>query len=156
MKKTNLVLYVAIGLVVALLIGSLAILPSLHTDESNTDMDSTSDTHISVTIPTTPQHHGTVENEVPQIEDFTHEQAEDKKPTVNDIEYQDAVVSESKDKNTVESGPSSGEDRNDEILQEKENQAPSPETISIVPSFSYFSSAALVKSNDSNIISAGS
>ena len=127
MKKTNLILYVAIGLVVALLIGSLAILPSLHTDESNTDMDSTSDTHISVTIPTTTQHHGTVENEVPQIEDFTHEQAEDKKPITNDIEHQDTVVSEPKDKDVVEIGPSSGEDRNDEIIKEKEDQAPTQE-----------------------------
>lgn len=127
MKKTHVILYVTLGLVAAILIGSLAILPFQHPKEPNNDRNITSDTHISVTIPNTTQQNGNTEDKTPQIEDVTHEQAEDKKPITNDIEHQDTVVSEPKDKDVVEIGPSSGEDRNDEIFKEKEDQAPTQE-----------------------------
>ena len=63
----------------------------------------------------------------PKVEGGTEEEVKNKTPEVNNTEGKDKVVSGEKDKDTVQTGPASGEDRNDEILKEKEEKAPATE-----------------------------
>lgn len=60
----------------------------------------------------------------PEVKDVVVDTVTDKIPDNNDDENGDKVVNGDKDKNVVETGPTSGEDRNDAILEDKENKAP--------------------------------
>ena len=156
MTRTQIIIYVAVGLIVAIIAGFL--IPGFGGDKPVDDGGGTTDTNISIQIPsdtsdptdttddpsitppviddnqngdetdtdttdtTTPPKDGD-----PKVEDGTEEEVKDKTPEVSDTETKDKVVSGEKDKDTVETGPASGEDRNDEILKEKEEKAPATE-----------------------------
>lgn len=156
MTRTQIIIYVAVGLIVAIIAGFL--IPGFGGDKPVDDGGGTTDTNISIQIPsdtsdptdttddpsitppviddnqngdetdtdttdtTTPPKDGD-----PKVEDGTEEEVKDKTPEVSDTETKDKVVSGEKDKDTVETGPASGEDRNDEIIKEKEEKAPSTE-----------------------------
>lgn len=153
MTRTQIIIYVAVGLIVAIIAGFL--IPGFGGDKPVDDGGGTTDTNISIQIPsdtsdptdttddpsitppvvddnqngnetdtdttdtTTPPKDGD-----PKVEDGTEEEVKDKTPEVSDTETKDKVVSGEKDKDTVETGPASGEDRNDEIIKEKEEKAP--------------------------------
>lgn len=156
MTRTQIIIYVAVGLIVAISAGFL--IPGFGGDKPVDDGGGTTDTNISIQIPsdtsdptdttddltitppviddnqngdetdtdttdtTTPPKDGD-----PKVEDGTEEEVKDKTPEVSDTETKDKVVSGEKDKDTVETGPASGEDRNDEIIKEKEEKAPATE-----------------------------
>ena len=156
MTRTQIIIYVAVGLIVAIIAGFL--IPGFGGDKPVDDGSGTTDTNISVQIPsdtsdptdttddptitppviddnqngdetdddttdtTTPPKDGD-----PKVEDGTEVEVKDKTPEVNNTEGKDKVVSGEKDKDTVETGPASGEDRNDEIIKEKEEKAPATE-----------------------------
>ena len=156
MTRTQIIIYVAVGLIVAIIAGFL--IPGFGGDKPVDDGSGTTDTNISVQIPsdtsdptdttddptitppviddnqngdetddnttdtTTPPKDGD-----PKVEDGTEVEVKDKTPEVNNTEGKDKVVSGEKDKDTVETGPASGEDRNDEIIKEKKEKAPATE-----------------------------
>lgn len=156
MTRTQIIIYVAVGLIVAIIAGFL--IPGFGGDKPVDGGGGTTDTNISIQIPSdtsgstdttddptiTPPvigddqngdetDTGTTDttkppkNGDPKVEGGTKEEIKDKTPTVNDTETKDKVVSGEKDKDTVQTGPASGEDRNDEILKEKEEKAPATE-----------------------------
>lgn len=158
MTRTQIIIYVAVGLIVALIVGCFAFIPALDGDDSNEGGGGTTDTNVSIQIPTdtsdptdttddptiTPPVIGDDQNDDetdtditdttnppkdgdPKVEAGTEEDVKDKTPAVDNTESKDKVVSGEKDKNTVETGPASGEDRNDEIIKEKEDKAPATE-----------------------------
>lgn len=158
MTRTQIIIYVAVGLIVALIVGCFAFIPALNGDDPNEGGGDTTDTNISVQIPsdtsdstdttddptitppvvtdptdddeedpdTTDTSTPTKDGD-PKVEGGTEEEVKDKNPVADNTESQDKVVSGEKDKNTVETGPTSGEDRNDEIIKEKEDKAPATE-----------------------------
>lgn len=155
--RTQTIIYVAVGLIVALIVGCFAFIPALNGEDPNEGGGGTTDTNISIQIPddtsdpadttddptiTPPVVTDPTDDEKdpdstdttnppkdgdPKVEDGTEEEVKDKTPEVNNTEGKDKVVSGEKDKDTVETGPASGEDRNDEILKEKEDKAPATE-----------------------------
>lgn len=132
MKRTKIILYVAVGIVAAVIIGCIALVPSNKGDRPNAGGESV-DSNISINVPGTTASPEDTESDdttlkgVPKVENSTHEDATDKIPAPSTPETGDKVVSGVKDKGTVETGPASGEDRNDEILKEKEENAPESE-----------------------------
>lgn len=153
MTKQQTILCVAVGLMVALIAGCLVFLPA-HSKEDPKG-DSTTDTNIRIpstdgtsdptdtdineepviTPPpiTDPSGEGTVtdtnppEDGDPKVENETAEDVTDKTPEIDKTEGKDTVVNGVKDPSIVETGPASGEDRNDDILAEKEDKAPEKE-----------------------------
>lgn len=155
MTRTQIIIYVAVGLIVAIIAGFL--IPGFGGDKP-VDGGDTTDTNVSIQIPTdisdptdttddpsitppvvtdptdddkkdpdttdttTPTKGGD-----PEVEDGTEEDVKDKTPVVDNTQSKDKVVSGEKDKNTIETGPASGEDRNDEIIKEKEEKTPAKE-----------------------------
>ena len=156
MTRTQIIIYVAVGLIVAIIAGFLIL--GFGGDKPVDGGGDTTDTNISIQVPTdtsdptettddpsitppvvtnptdddkkdpdttdttTPTKGGD-----PEVEDGTEEDVKDKTPVVDNTQGKDKVVNGEKDKNTVETGPASGEDRNDEILKEKEEKAPATE-----------------------------
>ena len=151
MTRTQIIIYVAVGLIVAIIAGFL--IPGFGGDKP-VDGGGTTDTNVSIQIPTdtsdptettddpsitppvvtnpTDDETDTDETDTtkppkegdPEVEDGTEEDVKDKTPVVDNTQGKDKVVNGEKDKNTVETGPASGEDRNDEIIKEKEDKAP--------------------------------
>ena len=155
MTRTQIIIYVAVGLIVAIIAGFL--IPGFGGDKP-VDGGGTTDTNVSIQIPTdtsdptdttddpsitppvvtdptdddkkdpdttdttTPTKGGD-----PEVEDGTEEDVKDKTPVVDNAQGKDKVVNGEKDKNTVETGPASGVDRNDEIIKEKEEKTPAKE-----------------------------
>ena len=154
MTRTQIIIYVAVGLIVAIIAGFL--IPGFGGDKP-VDGGGTTDTNVSIQIPTdtsdptdttddpsitppvvtdpTDDETDTDETDTtkppkegdPKVETGTEEDVKDKTPTVDTSKDKDKVVSGEKDKNTVETGPASGEDRNDEIIKEKEEKTPAKE-----------------------------
>lgn len=156
MTRTQIIIYVAVGLIVAIIAGFL--IPGFGGDKPVDDGSGTTDTNISIQIPTdTSDPTDTTDDPTitppvvtdptdddkkdpdttdtttptkggdPEVEDGTEEDVKDKTPVVDNTQSKDKVVSGEKDKNTVETGPASGEDRNDEIIKEKEEKTPAKE-----------------------------
>ena len=154
MTKKQIIICVAIGLIVVLTVGFFVCITAPNGDDTN-NVD-TSDTNISITPPSdtfdstdttddsmlnppmitepesesindTPETSYTEVEELPKVENYTEENVNDKTYTEKDTEIKDIVIEESKDKNTQQTGPTSGEDRNDEIIKEKEELAPKVE-----------------------------
>ena len=155
MTKKQIIIYVAVGLIVALIIGCFVFITAPSVEKAN-DGGGTTDTNVSIQIPTdtseptdttddsmvdlpiltepesesandTPETSYTEVEELPKVENYTEENVNDKTYTEKDTEIKDIVIEESKDKNTQQTGPTSGEDRNDEIIKEKEELAPKVE-----------------------------
>ena len=154
MTRTQIIIYVAVGLIVAIIAGFLIL--GFGGDKA-VDGGGTTDTNVSIQIPidtsdptdttddpsitppvvTDPTDDETDTDETdttkppkegdPKVETGTEEDVNDKTPTVDTSKDKDKVVSGEKDKNTVETGPTSGEDRNDEIIKEKEEKTPAKE-----------------------------
>ena len=156
MTRTQIIIYVAVGLIVAIIAGFL--IPGFGGDKPVDGGGDTTDTNISIQVPTdTSDPTGTTDDPTitppvidenqngdetdtdtsdttkppkdgdPKVEGGTEEEVKNKTPEVNNTEGKDKVVSGEKDKDTVQTGPASGEDRNDEILKEKEEKAPATE-----------------------------
>ena len=156
MTRTQIIIYVAVGLIVAIIAGFL--IPGFGGDKPVDGGGDTTDTNISIQGPTdTSDPTGTTDDPTitppviddnqngdetdtdtsdttkppkdgdPKVEGGTEEEVKNKTPEVNNTEGKDKVVSGEKDKDTVQTGPASGEDRNDEILKEKEEKAPATE-----------------------------
>jgi hypothetical protein len=150
--RTQTIIYVAVGLIVALIVGFLILgfdgdkptdgggttdinaIIQIPIDTSD-PTDTTDNPSITPPVVTDPaddekQNPDTTDtnqppkDDDPKVEDSTEEEVKDTPPVVDDTEREDKVVSGEKDKNTVETGPASGEDRNDEIIKEKEDKAP--------------------------------
>ena len=157
MTSTKTIIYVAVGLIVALIVGCFAFFLALNGEDPNEGGGGTTDTNVSTQIPSDTSDStdktdesvitppviednkdgdktdiGTIdttippEEEGPVIEDYTEEGVV-KIPEISDTETEDIVVNGEKDKDIVETGPASGEDRNDEIIKEKEDKAPATE-----------------------------
>lgn len=158
MTRTQITIYVTVSLIVTLIVGCFVFIPALNGENPNERGGGTTDTNISIQIPTdtsnqtestddptiTPPAIDDDQNDdetdtdtsdttkppkdgYPKVEGGTEEEVTNKTPEVNNTECKDKVVNGEKDKNTVETGPASGEDRNDEILKEKEEKAPATE-----------------------------
>ena len=156
MTRTQIIIYVAVGLIVAIIAGFL--IPGFGGDKPVDGGGGTTDTNVSIQVPTdtsdptdttddptiTPpviddnQNGDETDTDTsdttkppkdgdPNVEGGTEEEVKNKTPEVNNTEGKDKVVSGEKDKDTVQTGPASGEDRNDEILKEKEEKAPATE-----------------------------
>ena len=156
MTRTQIIIYVAVGLIVAIIAGFL--IPGFGGDKPVDGGGGTTDTNISIQVPTdTSDPTGTTDDPTitppviddnqngdetdtdtsdttkppkdgdPKVEGGTEEEVKNKAPEVNNTEGKDKVVNGEKDKDTVQTGPASGEDRNDEILKEKEEKAPATE-----------------------------
>ena len=156
MTRTQIIIYVAVGLIVAIIAGFL--IPGFGGDKPVDSGGGTTDTNISIQVPTdtsdptdttddptiTPpliydnQNGDETDTDTsdttkppkdgdPKVEGGTEEEVKNKTPEVNNTEGKDKVVSGEKDKDTIQTGPASGEDRNDEILKEKEEKAPATE-----------------------------
>lgn len=129
MKRTKIIVYVAVGIVAAVIIGCIALAPS-HKGEKPSAEKPTATSDISINLPgiTTPpsgpEADTPTSTDAPRVENATHEDVTDKKPAPSTPGAEDKVVLGVKDKATVQTGPASGEDRNDEILKEKEENAP--------------------------------
>lgn len=141
MKKTEIIAYVAAGLLIALIVACFAFLPAFNGDNPNESSGDPADTNVSVlppsdtTAPTDTTDDTTITpptvtddektdsapadtSAPPKVEDVTQEEVQDKTPTEENTESEDKVESGEKDKDTVQTGPSSGEDRNDELTKE--------------------------------------
>lgn len=154
MTKKQIIICVAIGLTVVLTVGFFVCITAPNGDDPNNV--NTSDTNISITPPSdtfdstdttddsmlnppmitepesesindTPETSFTEVEELPKVENYIEEDIDNKTFTEKDTEIKDIVIEESKDKNTQQTGPTSGEDRNDEIIKEKEELAPKVE-----------------------------
>ena len=156
MTRTQIIIYVAVGLIVAIIAGFL--IPGFGGDKPVDGGGDTTDTNISIQVPTDTSYPTETTDDPsitppvvtnptdddkkdpdttdtttptkggdPEVEDGTEEDVKDKTPVVDNTQGKDKVVNGEKDKNTVETGPASGEDRNDEILKEKEEKAPATE-----------------------------
>ena len=153
MTRTQIIIYVVVGLIVAIIAGCFAFIPALNGDDPNETGGGTTDTNVSIQIPTdtsdtptvndvhkivpaettvpdsevppaTTEPCGTAYVEGPKVEEYTEEDVKDKITEVGTTETEDKVVIGEKDKNTQQTGPTAGEDRNDVIIKEKEELAP--------------------------------
>ena len=156
MKRSKTILFIAVGLIAAILVGCIVFISSHIGKKSHEDGESTTDNDITVSIPddssdseasvddsipdppaiTDPddpndsdatEPNDPTEDHAPKVEDGTREDVEDKIPEDTDTKIEDEVVTGEKDKDTVETGPASGEDRNDDLLKEKKDNVPPDE-----------------------------
>ena len=162
MTRTQIIIYVAVGLIVAIIAGFL--IPGFGGDKP-VDGGGTTDTNVSIQIPTdtsdptdttddpsitppvvtdptdddkkdpdttdttTPTKGGD-----PEVEDGTEEDVKDKTPVVDNAQGKDKVVNGEKDKNTVETGPASGEDRTTRSSRKRKKRLPQKKRKRISPS----------------------
>ena len=156
MTKKQIIIYVTVGLIIALLVGCFAFMIAPNEESANKDDVSTSGTQNVPPIPIetldstdtvddfivnlpivtesesdsindNPEASITQEEEIPKVESYTEEDIDAKPHTDKDTEIKDVVIEGTKDKNTQQTGPTSGEDRNDVIIKEKEELAPTDE-----------------------------
>lgn len=133
MKRLKTTLFIASGIMFTLLIGCLIFFSGDKTPTDNSNPSDTTKNPIVMLPGSTDDDNGNDTKPSPtpagdpMVESGTHEDVKDKVPAISTPGGKDKVVSGVKDKDTVETGPASGEDRNDEILKEKEENAPPKE-----------------------------
>ena len=152
MKRTQIILYGAIGFIILIILVCTVIIVSPNNNDYGKEDENSSSVEVSIKVPNDskdqndsdiledipPSDHVDDNDKIiiddsakddpnhnkPVVEGVINEDISDKKPQDSKTENNDTVVSGVKDKEIQQIGPASGEDRNDIIIKEKEAESP--------------------------------